>query len=262
MPRGWNQQRGGFDNGLPRRGNGGRPNNGGRGRGRSDPLAHNSTPFVSAPQLLFEGSVSADGKSANTRSQLTRKTDVCIITVEVFDFNNMPTLDALNGQKANFRGRGRGRGGLHRAIPRGGPVLPVNPRSHPVFVPQATNGSHNASRGRARGAFPFYDSDYLDPFTHSNHSPSPALRSKGGGLGFDNSPGPNSKPIGSGRWDPATRPFLKPIKFVRAKERLFEADPDELIQAHELKPHPSQCFCVSPTYTYVTQVTIWIHKLR
>lgn len=156
----------------------------------------------------------------------------------------MPTLDALNGQKLNFRGRGRGRGGLHRAIPRGGPVLPVNSHSHPVLVPRATNGSSNAPRGRGRGAFPLYAANYLDPYTHSNHSPSPALRSKGGGLGFDSSPGPNSKPIDSGRWDPATRPFLKPIKFVRAKERLFEADPDELIQAHELKPHPSQCFCV------------------
>ncbi len=220
------------------------PNNGGRGRGRSDPLAHNSTPFVTAPQWLFESSVSADGKCSNTRSQLTRKFDKYIITVEVFDFNNMPTLDALSGQKPNFRGRGRGRGGPHRAIPRGGPVLPVNPHHHPVFVPRATNGSHNAPRGRVRGAFPLYDGDYLDPYTHPNHNPSPALRSKGGGLGFDNSPGPNSMPVSSGRWDPATRPFLKPIKFVRAKERLFEADPDELLQAHELKPHPSQCFCV------------------
>jgi len=172
--------------------------------------------------------------------------DTCIIAVEVFDFNSMPTLDVLSGQKPNFRGRGRGRGGLHRAIPRGGPVLPVNPHSHPVFVPQGTNGSHNAPRGRGRGAFPLYDANYLDPYTHSNHSPSPAYRSKEGGLGFDYSPGPNSKPVGNGnrRWDPATSPFLKPIKFVRAKERLFEADPDELIQAHELKPQPSPCFCV------------------
>lgn len=246
MPGGWNQQRGGFDNGLPRRGNRGRPNNGGRGRGRGDPPTHNSTPFVNVSQQLFESDISATGNGSIARSQLTRKTDICIITVEVFDFNNMPTLDALSGQNPNFRGRGRGRGGQPRAIPRGGPVLPVNPHYHPVFVPRATNGSHNAPRGRGRGALPLYDAGYLDPYTHSNHTPSPALRSKEGGLGFDKSPGPNSKPVGngSGRWDPATRPFLKPIKFVRAKGRLFEADPDELLQAHELKLHPSQCFCV------------------
>jgi len=158
----------------------------------------------------------------------------------------MPTLDALDGQNLNFRGRGRGRGGLARVIPRGGPALPVNPHYHPVFVPQATNGSQNAPRGRVRGALPLYDAGHLNPYAHPNHNTSPAFRSKEGGLGFDNRHGPNSKPIsnGSTRWDPATRPFLQPIKFVRAKERLFEADPDELLEAHELKPHPSQYFCV------------------
>jgi hypothetical protein len=247
MPKGWNQQRGGSDNGPPRHGSRGRPNNGGRGRGRGGPPTHNTTPFVSASDQLFESSVSATGKSSIVRSQLTRRLDVWIITVEVFDFNNMPTLGALNGQKPNFRGRGRGRGGQTRTIPRGGPALPVNPHSHPVFVPRTTNGSHNAPRGRVRGDLPLYDANYLDPYTHSNHRPSPAFRRKEGGLGFDNSPDPNTKPVGNGssRWDPATRPLLKPIKFVRAKERLFEANPDELLQAHELKPHPSQCLlCV------------------
>jgi hypothetical protein len=155
----------------------------------------------------------------------------------------MSSLDALNGPKPNPRGRGRGRGGLGRARPQGGPGLPVNSHAHPVFVPQATRGNRNApggGRGRGRGALPLYDADYLD------HNPSQVFRSKGGGLGFHNFASPNLKPgsNGGGRWDPATRPLLKPIKFVRAKERLFEADPDELLQAHELKPHSSQCSCV------------------
>ena len=153
----------------------------------------------------------------------------------------MLSLDSLNGKKPNFRGRGRGRGGSTRGIPRGGPSLPMNPHFHPVFVPKATNGNRNTPRGHAPGAFPIYDADFLDPYAHPNHTRSPALRSKGGGLGFDNKSGPNPKPvgIGRGRWDPATHPLLNPINFVRAKERLFEADPEELLQAHELKLHPS-----------------------
>lgn len=168
------------------------------------------------------------------------------MTVEVFDFNNMSSLDALNDKKPNFRGRGRGRGGPTRGIPRGGPPLPVNPHFYREFVPGATNGSHNTRRRHAPGALPVFDANYPDPYTYSHHNPSPALRSKGGGLGFGDKPGPHSKPVGNGRspWDPATNPLLQPIKFVRATERLFEADPDELLQAHELKPHPSQCLCV------------------
>ena len=159
----------------------------------------------------------------------------------------MPSLDALNGQKPDIRGRGRGRGRLTRAIPRGGPPLPVNPHFHPVFVPQATNVNRNTRRGRGRGVLLLYDVEYLDPYAPPNHNPSSAFRSKGSGLGSGTSPDPGSKLAsnGSGRWDPATRLLLKPIKFVRAKERLFEADPDELLQAHELKPHAGPCFvCV------------------
>jgi hypothetical protein len=246
MPKERNQQRGGFNNGPPHHGSRGGPKNRGRGRGRDGPPAHSPTPFVNASQQLFESSASATGTAPFVRSQLTRKTDELKFTVEVFDFNNMPSLDALNSQKPIFRGRGRGRGGLSRGIPRGGPGLPVNAQTHPVYIPQATKRNHNGQRGGVRGALPAYDADYLDPYTHFNYIPLPAL-SKGGGLGFDKGPGPNTKPVGNGggRWDPATRPLLKPVKFVRAKERLFEADPDELLQAHELKPHPSQCFEVS-----------------
>jgi hypothetical protein len=69
---------------------------------------------------------------------------------------------------------------------------------------------------------------------------SPPFRGRGGGLGFVVSP---ERPVIK-NWDLATRPLLKPIKFVRAKERLFEADPEELLQAHKIPPHPSMLYHV------------------
>ncbi|KAG8819399.1 hypothetical protein FRC17_010467 [Serendipita sp. 399] len=60
-------------------------------------------------------------------------------------------------------------------------------------------------------------------------------RGRGGGLGFVMT----TERTTVKNWNLATRPLLKPIKFVRAAQRLFEADPEELLQAHQIPPHPS-----------------------
>ena len=133
-------------------------------------------------------------------------------------------------QRGNFtppnRGRGRGRGG-YTPIP---VVMGPPPGTPPPRSKQQKNGHQNVH---------------------------PLFRGRGGGLGFVLSP---ERP-GPKNWDLATRPLLKPIKFVRAKERLFEADPEELLQAHKMPPLPSMSrYRVSYLRSDFYQPISWTHK--
>ncbi|KAG8818391.1 hypothetical protein FRC19_010674, partial [Serendipita sp. 401] len=77
--------------------------------------------------------------------------------------------------------------------------------------------------------------------TNGQNPTTPVHRGRGGGLGFimtTTTTTTTDRTIVR-NWNLSTRPLLKPIKFVRAAERLFEADPEELLQAHEIPPHPS-----------------------
>jgi hypothetical protein len=149
----------------------------------------------------------------------------------VLDFNNMGALSGLTTGHSN-QSRGRGRGGFN-----------VNA---PEFKPQFQRGAPPAFRGRGRGRGGYVPLPAVvvpAPVTpkrgKQQNGPSSSFRGRGGGLGFVASP---ERPVVKS-WDLATRPLLKPIKFVRAKERLFEADPEELLQAHKIPPHPSMLCC-------------------
>ncbi|PVG02341.1 hypothetical protein CPB86DRAFT_725314 [Serendipita vermifera] len=173
-----------------------------RGRGRG-----NQASFADHSQPIFNGNANATE-------------DVLII-----DFNNMGILSAMTNN--SYRGRwGRG---VHQHNGRGRPFTPDRGRGR---------GRGNL-RGPGRGGYVpipvvMPPPPRTPPPNRGKRKQKQASRGRGGGLGFIASP---ERPMIK-NWDLATRPLLKPIKFVRAKERLFEADPDELLQAHQIPPHP------------------------
>lgn len=155
--------------------------------------------------------------------------------VLVIDFNDMSVLSGIShGSNSGSRGRGGARGfGAHHIIP-GPPQQNHRGQSIPPY----------GGRGRGRGGYtpipvvvgpPPGTPPRAKPQQNGHHTAHPIFRGRGGGLGFVLSP---EKP-GPKNWDLSTRPLLKPIKFIRAKERLFEADPEELLQAHRIPPHLS-----------------------
>lgn len=144
----------------------------------------------------------------------------------VLDFKNMGVL--TEASNVPIQGGGAYRGGRGRA--------------NGNFASHRGRGQWQP-RGRGRGSFFPTGRDLgmpsPGPAFRGRSSPSPAMtpafRGRGGGLGFVTSP----ERLPPRNWDMKTRPLLRPIKFVRAAERLFEADPEELLQAHEIPPHPS-----------------------
>lgn len=160
--------------------------------------------------------------------------------VLVIDFNDMSALSGTpSSSNRGSRGQGGYRGfGAHHIIP-GPPQQNYRGQSTPPY----------RGRGRGRGGYtpipvviaPPPSTPPRSKQQQNGHTKHPLFRGRGGGLGFILSP---ERP-GPKNWDLATRPLLKPIKFIRAKERLFEADPEELLQAHKIPPHPSTLdFCV------------------
>jgi hypothetical protein len=134
---------------------------------------------------------------------------------------------APNG--AAHSSRGRGARGARHFIPG-----PMQQNHRGLYTPP------HRGRGRGRGGYiPMPIVMRPPPFTPPRPKPHqnghPFFRGRGGGLGFVLSP---ERP-GPKNWELSTRPLLKPIKFVRAAERLFEADPEELLQAHKMPPLPS-----------------------
>jgi len=170
----------------------------------------------------------------------------------VLNFNDMGILSGHpNGNAQGSRGGGA-RGGYH--------VIP-GPSQHNhrgQFAPP------NRGRGRGRGAYTpipviMGPPPATPPRVKAHQGGHPFFRGRGGGLGFILSP---ERP-GPKNWDLATRPLLKPIKFVRAKERLFEADSEELLKAHKMPPLPSKLVSIIQGPSLIlSQSTNWIRRRK
>jgi hypothetical protein len=149
------------------------------------------------------------------------------ILVLVIDFHQMGVLSEMTN--GSYRGRGGPAVfGMHQ----------INGRGQPFAPERGGRGRGRGNpRGRGRGQYvPIPVFAPPPPQTPPNRGKQKKNqnRGRGGGLGFVVSP---ERSIIK-NWDLSTRPLLKPIKFVRATERLFEANPDELLQAHQIPPHP------------------------
>jgi hypothetical protein len=119
-------------------------------------------------------------------------------------------------------------------------MAPPPPEFVPAPAPPSKSEPKNKGKGKPNG-------------NHESNS-TKAARGRGRGLGFRAA---EERPK---ILNPYNRPLLIPPVFVRAKERLFEVDPEELLRAHEVPLHASTSIhCIHSQITQLFYTDISIH---